>query len=88
MLARLAFFKTVAFSQTEASEVVSKSLARVVAKAALIQDQMENVEQLLSLGSLADQLAPLFFQLIHECCVRRLCNIMLQLFNLRSINCL
>ena len=51
---------------SEASEVIEQCLACVVAEPALVEDQMEDVEELLSLRLLADQLFALLAQVLEE----------------------
>ena len=60
MLARLAVFETITTSKAKTSQVIRECLACVVAEPSLVKDQVEDVEQLLSLGALADQFAPFF----------------------------
>ena len=59
LLTCLAFLQAFVAPQAETSEVVGKRLARIVAELALVQDQMENVEQLLPFWLLANKFAPL-----------------------------
>ena len=66
LLGSLDLLQTWALAACKAAEVVKKCLACIVTQSALIQDQVEDVEELLALWLLAYQLWSLFAQLFHK----------------------